>query len=141
MLDEISQFQQIVEKRRQGEAAPPRDRRKLLEILKSACRLEEKQLAAALNAHLKGGKKEPLGKYLIEMGVVTDEDVTRALCLQNGIPLVNLRKMNIAAETMKKVPVDVARLKRVVPVAMIGNVLFLAVENPFVFGDREYLPS
>ncbi len=137
-LHDISQLRDIVDKRRQGRIAPEKDPRKLLEILLAHRHVDEKSITSALEAHLNGGKKEPLGKFLQEVGAVSEEDITRALCLQNGIPIVDLRNFSIAIETMKKVPTNVARLKRTVPVAVIGNVLFLAVENPLIFGEREY---
>lgn len=137
-LRDIDDLQAVVHRRSQGHGAPARDTRKLLDILRAHCTVDQRACAEVLAAHLNSDTRPPLGKMLTAAGAAADEDVTRALCLQNGILQVDLARFDIAADAAKRVPVDVARGKRVVPLALIGNVLFLAMENPLIFAEREY---
>jgi type II secretory ATPase GspE/PulE/Tfp pilus assembly ATPase PilB-like protein len=133
----MDQLRQLLEVRGQ-EAAQARDRQLgalLLEhglvdppIIEAACRIQRKQ----------GRHHEPIGKILQKMGAVSEENVIRALCRQAGILMVDLYAFPIDSATMKKVPIEVARVYRAVPVAIQDGRLYLAVENPLEFAEKEY---
>ncbi len=72
------------------------------------------------------------------MGVISEETINRALCMQYGVIMVNLQRFQIEAETMRLISPDVARSLRAIPVAVLDGTLFLAVEKPFSFDQREY---
>ncbi|MBA3031512.1 MAG: GspE/PulE family protein [Gammaproteobacteria bacterium] len=138
-VESLDDLQRIMTLRSQGERTPARDPRQLMEIQQQYVVLADKDIDAAIKIQaLKGRKREPIGKILLMMGVVTDELVTRALCLQYGVLMVNLQRFQIFQDIKRLIPLDEARKARVVPIAVIDGLLFLAVGNPFNFDQREY---
>ncbi|MCX8086780.1 MAG: ATPase, T2SS/T4P/T4SS family [Rhodocyclaceae bacterium] len=138
-IENLDELRRIMAARARGERLPERDKRQMVELLKHYVDLDEKDIANAIKIQASLGKKrEPIGKILLMMGVIDEEYITRALCLQYGVLMVNLQRFQIPPEVIKLIPLDVARKHRAVPVAMLEGVLFLAVENPFSFNEREY---
>ncbi|HET9702170.1 MAG TPA: GspE/PulE family protein [Burkholderiales bacterium] len=120
-------------------ASYPRDARALGELLVSRGVISREVLARALRIQrMRSERRKNLGAILMEMKAATADDVMRALCVQSGIPMVNLSSFQVPPEMVDIVRPPVARLKRALPVAVLGNFLFLAVDNPFQFGDRNY---
>ena len=79
-IESLEELQRIMTLRSQGERAPQRDTRQLMEILQHYVVLADKDIQTAIKIQaVKGRKREPIGKVLLLMGVVTDELVTRAL--------------------------------------------------------------
>ena len=118
---------------------PKKDSRRVLEILGAYCRLDQSGVMDALRSHLSSrGRRYPLGKLLLDRGVVPEEDIVRALCLQNGIPLVNLSTFDVPGDIGQKVPLDLAREKAAVPLGIVNGSLYLAVADPVAFRDRQY---
>ncbi len=117
----------------------PREHRRLGDILLAKGCITRDALESALAEQRRcRGRRESLGKILVQRKLANESDVMRATCLQVGIPAVDLARFPISPETMRLIPARLAREKRAVPVAVIGNVLFLAVANPFSFPDRGY---
>lgn len=138
-VSSLADLQRIMTLRSQGERAPQRDTRQLMEILQQYVVLADKDIEAAIKIQaLKGRKREPIGKVLLMMGVVTDELVTRALCLQYGVLMTSLQRFPVGHDVKRLIPLDEARKAGVAPLAAIDGVLFLAVANPFNFEQREY---
>jgi len=71
------------------------------------------------------------GEHLCRLGVVGQDDVTRALAVQCGIPHVELRDIDIAPEVLKCLPPDLAQRYRVLPLAIRDGRLDLAMADPF----------
>lgn len=140
-LTSLDELVAIQKQRAAGERAPVRDRRLIIEIVKQYSELSEEDIQAAIKRQTgpgHGKKREPIGKVLMKMGLVSEEIVTRALCLQYGVIMVNLQRFQIDAETMRLISHEVAKSMRAIPVAVLDGTLFLAVENPFSFDQREY---
>ncbi|MCX8016599.1 MAG: GspE/PulE family protein [Rhodocyclaceae bacterium] len=138
-VEDLETLRRIMGARARGVRLPERDKRQMVEILQHYLTLSDEDVATAIKIQASHGKKrEPIGKILLSMGVIDEEYITRALCLQYGILMVNLQRFQIPPEVIKMVPLDVARKHRAVPVAMLEGLLFLAVENPFSFDQREY---
>jgi type II secretory ATPase GspE/PulE/Tfp pilus assembly ATPase PilB-like protein len=136
---DIDAFRAVLEARKAGQVSPPKDSRRLGEILGEHGLVSAETVEAALHVqHSQARGHEPMGKILHKMGAVSGENVVRALCQQSGIVMVDLHALYIETDTMKKVPIDVARTHRVVPAGVIDGHLFLAVENPLAFAEREY---
>jgi len=136
---DIEEFRAVLESRKDGQVSPAKDGRRLGEILRDHGLVSAETVEAAL--HVQKGQAlghEPLGRILHKMGAVSEENVVRGLCQQAGILMVDLHALYIETTTMKKVPIDVARSYRAVPVAIMEGHLFLAVENPLAFSEREY---
>lgn len=75
-----------------------------------------------------GGK---LGTNLIEMGVLEEEDITRALSRKFKIPAVDLEQiMHVAPEVIAAIPADLAAKYRVLPLLLEGRRLTLAMADP-----------
>jgi type II secretion system protein E len=87
------------------------------------------QLEKALEEHKKTG--EFLGQVLIRMGFISETDLMKILSQQMGIPYVNLKEVKIDSSVIKRVPAKFAWHYKIMPVKLDGNVLTVAVSNPF----------
>jgi len=117
----------------------PRDQRALGEILVSRGIITREVLDTALRAQKhRAGCRQTLGEVLVGMKAASPDDVMRGLCLQAGIPMVDLSRFRIARETANLVRAQLARQKRALPIAVVGKIMFLAVDNPFAFAERNY---
>lgn len=75
-----------------------------------------------------GGK---LGTNLIEMGVLEEEDITRALSRKFKVPAVDLDQiMHVAPEAIAAIPAELAGKYRVLPLLLEGRRLTLAMADP-----------
>lgn len=72
----------------------------------------------------------PIGQILVEMGVLTEEQLARALALQWGLPYTSLAEETIDPEAAKLVPSHLARRHGVVPVQRTQNRLVVAMSDP-----------
>ncbi len=69
--------------------------------------------------HERTGK--PVREVLIDMGIVTEEQILDITARQLGTEVVNLRDLDIAADVIKTVPASVARMYNVIPIKASGN--------------------
>jgi len=117
----------------------PRERRRLGDILLAKGAVTARGIEVALaDQRRHPGQRESIGKIMVRRKLASEDDVMRATCLQVGIPVVDLARFPISPETMRLIPARLAREKRAMPVAVVGDVLFLAVANPFSFAERGY---
>ena len=140
-ITNLDELRNMLALRVAGKRVPPRDTRLIVEILKQYAAISVQDVEKAIRLQQgdgQGKKREPIGKVLLKMGIVTEEVVIRALCLQFGVIMVNLQRFQIDAETIRLISPEVAKSLRAIPVADIESTLFLAVENPFGFDQREY---
>jgi len=140
-LTSLDELVFIQKQRAAGERVPERDRRLIIEIVKQYTALADEDVETAIKRQTgpeHGKKREPIGKILMKMGLVSEEIVTRALCLQYGVIMVNLQRFHIEADTMRLISQEVAKSLRAIPLAVLDGTLFLTVENPFGFDQREY---
>jgi type II secretory ATPase GspE/PulE/Tfp pilus assembly ATPase PilB-like protein len=138
-IDDPVELRQIVEERHKGKTAPAKDNRRIGEILIGHGLLTKAMLEKGLkiqkaqqNAH------EPLGHILVRMGVVSNEDLTFSLCQQAGIPIFDPVRYPTDLEATKRLSAALVRSRMAVPIAVYQGTLFLAVEDPFSFADRQY---
>ena len=87
------------------------------------------ELEEALKEHQ--DKKEFLGQTLIRMGLVTERRMLQVLADQQGIAFVDLKNMEIDAAAIEKIPAKFAWHYKIMPVRLQGNILTIAVSNPF----------
>ena len=92
-------------------------RKMLGEILVETAGLTPEQVQRGLQTSQK--KKVRIGEALVSHGWVTQEQVTKALCRQNGFPFVNLEtpKGKIPADVIAAVTAELAAEFQMVPVA------------------------
>ncbi len=88
-----------------------------------------------LEKALKVQKKtgERLGKILINLGYVTEESMIEVLEFQLGVPHVDLANMPVDKETAATIPVSLAERYQIIPIRLEGRKLKLAMVDPTNF--------
>jgi len=99
------------------------------QVLLHAKAIKEEQLDQALKRQSQEFGKH-LGRILVEMGVVTPEQINTALAAKFNIPFVNLDEYEVAPSTLSRVPADLALQYNALPLGEIGGKLVVAMENP-----------
>ncbi|MBI2862968.1 MAG: type II/IV secretion system protein [Chloroflexi bacterium] len=103
-------------------------KKRIGEILREGGFITEVQMKSALEASAATGKK--LGQILIEQGHISPEGLATALSFQFGVPVADLRQIKIDPEAVRLVPEHLAREHSVMPLAIDGDVLRVAMEDP-----------
>ncbi len=73
---------------------------------------------------------EPLQKILVQMGFVSEKDITEVIGQQMGVDFVDLDEMELEPELARSIPEHLAQRYKVIPVAQSGNKLKLAMVDP-----------
>lgn len=113
---------------------------KLGEILLRESRITEAQLRQAMDYQKANGGK--LGRALVKLEIVTDEEITEALATQYGVPSVKLSEFPIDPVVVKLIPMETALKHHVLPLVRAGASLTLAVSDPanvFALDDVKFL--
>lgn len=87
---------------------------------------EDLQQAIARHAEL-GGR---LADLLVNIGIISEQRIARAIEESIGIPLVTLPRVDVMPEALSKIPADMALDLRAFPFALEGNRLRVAFEDP-----------
>jgi type IV pilus assembly protein PilB len=103
-------------------------RKRLGEILIQAGVLGEPQLRAALTEQRRWGG--PIGRILVDMKLITEDAMVQALSHQLNLPAVSLDQRIIAPEVLDLVPGELAEQLSVLPFAVQGKFLDLAMVDP-----------
>lgn len=82
-----------------------------------------------------------LSQILVEIGVIRREDVSRALCVQAGVLMVNILEIRIPFEVLRTIPTPKAREKQAIPVGIYQDTLFLAAADPLAFNDHQFFTA
>lgn len=109
---------------------------RLGEMLLKVGALDEAQLEQVLHAQsIYGGR---LGTNLVEMGLVTEEELARVLSDQLGVPYVEPTALESVPETLLRIiPLETVERYRVLPLALEGKRLTLAMADPASFNAIE----
>ncbi|MBI4544167.1 MAG: Flp pilus assembly complex ATPase component TadA [Gemmatimonadetes bacterium] len=91
--------------------------------------LSDSQLQEALG--VQQGSGEQLGKILIELGHVRDDDVMRALCEAAHIPWLDVDEVKLDPKIMGAIPEQVAMAHTAIPLKYENGRLIVAMANPF----------
>ncbi|MCC6671525.1 MAG: Flp pilus assembly complex ATPase component TadA [Planctomycetes bacterium] len=103
-------------------------RRLIGQILKDQGVIHEGMVQEALAVQReKGGR---LGQILLELGHVQRTDIARALAEQAGMPFVDLAARQPAPEAIQKIDTATARAFGVLPLAIAGGELTVALADP-----------
>jgi type IV pilus assembly protein PilB len=86
------------------------------------------QITSALEQQEEMGAR--LGQTLVDMGVLSQDDLLDALALQFGIPAIDLNTVAIDPAAADKIPEDVAREHQIMGIALVDGVLTVAVSEP-----------
>jgi MSHA biogenesis protein MshE len=101
---------------------------RLGEILLTQKLLTEEQLKLALEAQKRSGRK--LGRVFIELGYVTEEEISEALAKQFQIPYINLKYYNIKPEVVQKLTETQARRFRAIVLEDTAKALKVGMADP-----------
>jgi type IV pilus assembly protein PilB len=103
-------------------------RRPLGQILKDLGVVREGQIQEALALQRKQGGL--IGALLVELGHCTKADVARALAEQSGLQSVSLAARQPSAEALERIDADTAHAFCVLPLALEGRTLVVALSDP-----------
>jgi type IV pilus assembly protein PilB len=101
---------------------------RLTELLIKQNLLKTEDLQKALLVQKeKGGR---LSEILVQMGFISENDLTVCLSQSLGLPSLDISRMKIDGEVLKIIPRDVARYYQIIPVSKLGKSLTLAMVDP-----------
>lgn len=83
-----------------------------------------------------------LSKILVQLNLISEEDLTRLLSEGLGMPPIDISRLKIDPEVIKLIPKDIVRKYQIMPISKMGNHLTLAMADPlniFVFDDLHAL--
>jgi type IV pilus assembly protein PilB len=104
--------------------------------------ITSEQLDKALKAQKDSGPNSRLGSVLVQLGFVTDEEVTNFLSRQYGVPAINLQYFEIDSSVVKLVPEDTAKRYQILPLSRVGASLTIAMVDPtnvFAMDDIKFM--
>jgi hypothetical protein len=103
-------------------------RKRLGEILIEAGLIDETGLRSALIDQRRYGG--PLGRVLVDMKMVHEEDLVQALSKQLAVPLVDLDAIEIPQNVLDLVPAEQAEAQGIIPFAQPMKFLDVAMSDP-----------
>lgn len=103
-------------------------RKRLGEILIEAGLIDETALRSALIEQRRYGG--PLGRVLVDLRLVLEEDLVAALSKQLAVPLVDLDNLEIAQHVLDLIPAEVAEAQGIIPFAQPMKFLDVALSDP-----------
>ena len=106
----------------------PKKRGHLGEILYKAGVIKKAALVDAIKTSR--ANKKRLGEVLLELGLVNEDTLTKAIAKQFGLKYVNPEKISIPAEVMKLIPPDVMQKHNILPLGMNNGRLKLIISDP-----------
>jgi len=109
-------------------AGKPVVKRLLGQELLGANLVDPNELEAALKQQAERG--QPLGETLVEMGVVTEEQLLPFIEAHLGVCAVRLREGLIDAEALRMVPKPIAERFNVIALFLVRGVLTVAMDDP-----------
>ncbi len=105
-----------------------RDYRNLGQILVSHRLISEAQLARALD--MQRERDEPIGKALVRLGYASESQIVRVLAAQLGVSPWDLEAVPPEPEVRALLPDEICERHSMIPAAMNGERLVLAMSNP-----------
>ena len=103
-------------------------RRKLGELLIETGLLSPGKLKEALQVQKESGKR--VGQILIDMKLISEEEIAFAVAMQLKIPYVDLSNYEIQEQVKETIPEEVARKFVCIPIGLNHNILDVAMADP-----------
>jgi len=103
-------------------------RRHLGEILYKAGAVEKQALISAIRTSKTSNKR--LGQVLLELDLIDEETLTKAIAKQFGAEYINMDHLSIPPETIKLIPVDLIKRHNILPLEMNNGKLKLIISDP-----------
>ena len=107
-------------------------RQKLGEMLIQAGLIDQKALQTALADQMRWGK--PLGRTLVEMRLVNEDEMLKVLAAQLGLNTVDLDAQVISKPVLDLVPITLVNQHGLLPFAVSGKFLDVAMTDPMNLG-------
>ncbi|MDP2027143.1 GspE/PulE family protein [Sulfuriferula sp.] len=101
---------------------------RLGELLVQQKLLSEAQLQLALAEQKRSGRK--LGRFFVENGFVTEDEISGALAQQLNIPYIDLKYYNFNPDTVRLLPETQARRFRAIALEDRGGALLFGLADP-----------
>jgi general secretion pathway protein E len=111
-------------------------RKSLGQILVEGAFIKSEELERAQDLARRSGKK--LSEVLVEQRLVAPETLATVLSFQYNAPIIDLKQFTIQPQAVALVPEELARQHNVLPLAVEGDVLTVAMEDP---GDLEVIDT
>ncbi|HYR59207.1 MAG TPA: type II/IV secretion system protein, partial [Chthoniobacteraceae bacterium] len=108
----------------------------ILEILLETGLITKAQFTRAKSEQREG---DSVVDVLVRQGLVSEEDVSRALAAHAAMDFVDLAQITVAEDVIQMVPKEVAKRFKVVPVAESETGLMIAVGDPLNFDTFDSL--
>jgi len=102
--------------------------KRLGEMLVGSKLISNTQLDQALREQKMNGGR--LGSILVRLGFINEDDLINFLCVQYGVPAVNLRDFKIEAQTISLIPPELVNKHLIVPINRVGSTLVVATCDP-----------
>ena len=90
--------------------------------------LTSDQLKSALDLQKKNGI--PLTTALVNLKIITEEEMAKALSRQLGYPYIDLNQFEVYPEVINLIPVEIAKKAMIMPIHRIRSFLTLAMVDP-----------
>jgi MSHA biogenesis protein MshE len=90
--------------------------------------ISQEDLRVALEQQKRSGRK--LGRVLVELGFVTDDQIGEAIARQLNIPFVNLKLFNAPQEVVRRLPETQARRFRAIVLEERGGKYLVGMSDP-----------
>ncbi len=103
-------------------------RRRIGDLFVAEGIIDDQQLAEALEVQRRTGGR--LGEILTELGFVTSLDSARVLATRLGMEFVDLAAAPVDDIIAQRIPEDIARRYRAIPISEINGVLRVALADP-----------
>ncbi|ATW23987.1 GspE/PulE family protein [Candidatus Formimonas warabiya] len=103
-------------------------KKKLGDLLIESRVINFAQLQEALRVQQQTGDR--LGRVLVNLGYVSEQDIANVLEVQLGITQIKLGNILLLPDTIKLVPDNLIRQHRIVPIKKEGNKLTVAMVDP-----------
>jgi len=103
--------------------------RRIVRILEETGMVEMDVLAAASQVAKQG--EQSVAEYLLDKDVVDGGHLLGVLAEHLGVPPIDLDRVKVPEETLDTLSAEMAREAGCVPICRTGNVLTIAVSNPF----------
>lgn len=130
---------EVAELHRKQENIYPLQGKPVGEILKQYGIADEQTLLIVSAIQKRGQyRNKAIGETLVEIGIISRDELIRTLLIQNGKPMVDILSIDIPPELTINIPLQIVREKLAVPIGQYHNTLYLAVSDPFTFADRPF---
>ena len=101
----------------------------LSELIRERNLISPKQLTEVQEEHERTGK--PLSQVIVDFGLVGEEQLLRAVAEQLNLEYLNLEDVDTQQQVLRSMPGSVARMYGAVPVSVMGNIVTVAVLDPY----------